>query len=141
MDKKLLEVATKGTYYNPANSHYGNKDIVICDRCQMADIKVSIGYEDLDLCLVCTHVLVDMNTKPTKSAKPLQEECTESSESESGMRMRQQMYRETKKPVTKMKQAMYDSESSESEPEVKPSSGTIKMMAQRMFKKPSKSKK
>lgn len=130
MNKKLLEVAKFGTYYNPANKHYDGKDTVTCDRCQMADIGVSIGYNDLDICLVCAHVITDMTREKLsdKYTKPIscdtkQINCdTESSD-------------DKKVRVTKMKQRMYtDTDSSEEEKEQTKPTQVRKMMGQRMYK-------
>lgn len=64
-------VYRKGTYYNPATSHYqkgqadGQKVHVDCDRCRRRNIPVSIGWEDYDICTIC---LVTIEAE--HSAKP-----------------------------------------------------------------------
>jgi hypothetical protein len=60
MDKKLLEVAKLGKYYNPTFSHYNSESGVTCDRCHMVDLKICIGYKDLDLCVRCVNIVTDL---------------------------------------------------------------------------------
>ena len=49
----LEKVATEGTYYNPATSHYNSSCRVICDRCKTENLPACIGLGQLDLCLNC----------------------------------------------------------------------------------------
>lgn len=75
MKNNLMDVFNNGKYYNPANAHYNYSGIVNCDRCNTSNIKVCIGYNDLDLCMQCVHYIsknvydsssVDTNPKVTK---------------------------------------------------------------------------
>lgn len=54
---KLLKY---GKYYNPAYLHYPNSNSkqVLCDKCDKIT-NVSIGYEQLDLCMLCINELTE----------------------------------------------------------------------------------
>ncbi len=52
-NETLLEVVTKGTKYKPAWKHYGEKTVVVCDKCYEDDIEESFGWEKYDLCVSC----------------------------------------------------------------------------------------
>lgn len=61
MDTKILKTFEIGIYYNPANSHYGGKGQVNCDRCMRTNIPVCIGFEDTDLCFRCVDWMSNTN--------------------------------------------------------------------------------
>lgn len=61
MDTKILKTFEIGIYYNPANSHYGGKGQVNCDRCMRTNIPVCIGFEDTDLCVKCVDLMSNTN--------------------------------------------------------------------------------
>jgi hypothetical protein len=42
-----------GTYYYPAERHYYAGCVVRCDRCNRTNLRASIGYQEMDLCLAC----------------------------------------------------------------------------------------
>lgn len=74
MEATFVSVYRNGVYYNPANSHYGNNmSTVNCDRCRKSNLKVCIGYKDLDLCMTCVDVLSskDSYVFPTKPIIPI----------------------------------------------------------------------
>ena len=79
MDSKLIEVFKKGKYYNPASDHHLSKDDdsgtvinVICDRCQVNNLKICIGYKDYDLCLKCVGAINDLHEeKKTERVAPV----------------------------------------------------------------------
>lgn len=52
------DVLKHGIFYNPAYLHYpnGNLKQVKCDNCEEL-INVAIGYNDVDLCMLCVHNL------------------------------------------------------------------------------------
>ncbi len=59
-DKLFFEIYKFGTYYFPANTHYGGPGEVGCDRCLRTDIAACIGWGDHDMCLAC---ISEINTK------------------------------------------------------------------------------
>lgn len=74
MDSDLIKTFTKGTYFNPANRHYGGQGQVNCDRCGMTNIKVCIGYSDTDLCMRCVYIMNSMDIfdpVPMMPSKPI----------------------------------------------------------------------
>lgn len=74
MDSDLIKTFTKGTYFNPANRHYGGQGQVNCDRCGMTNIKVCVGYCDTDLCMRCVYIMNSMDIfdpVPIKPFKPI----------------------------------------------------------------------
>ena len=69
INKRLLpiifhRVLKFGIFYRPAKSHYNfvyNK-IVVCDRCGKMDLKLCVGYANIDLCLSCIDLLSEEST-------------------------------------------------------------------------------
>jgi hypothetical protein len=57
MDLQLEDIVKNGTYYCPANKHYGFTGLVTCDRCQVQGLKVCIGYGQMDLCMRCVDIV------------------------------------------------------------------------------------
>jgi hypothetical protein len=54
MSNSLNVCFKKGTYYNPASTHYDNMSAnVICDRCRASNLTVCIGFGQTDLCMQC----------------------------------------------------------------------------------------
>jgi hypothetical protein len=53
MNSQFENVIKHGTYYYPADRHYYSGCIVRCDRCDRTNLKASIGYHEIDLCLAC----------------------------------------------------------------------------------------
>lgn len=49
----IESIIENGTFYYPANKHYGFKGVVNCDMCQRTNIEASIGFGDDDLCMEC----------------------------------------------------------------------------------------
>lgn len=50
-----------GKYFYPAVAHYYPGSIVQCDKCLRTNLRASIGYQDIDLCLSCAmHVEMNM---------------------------------------------------------------------------------
>lgn len=129
MDSKLLEVYKKGKYYNPAKSHHSSnydsdEEInVICDRCQMNNLTISIGYKDLDLCMRCVDAIREMEEKKDnqisrlceKSEKLANSALTLMKQNKFGTSGTVSKIREllgkNDRPVTKMRQKMYSSDS------------------------------
>lgn len=52
-NSKFSKVLKEGSYYNPANLHYGSEGTVSCDRCKREDISMCIGNSKNDLCMEC----------------------------------------------------------------------------------------
>jgi len=69
MDEKLKNICLYGKYYNPAEKHYGKKCDVICDRCFRHNLDISIGWQELDLCLQCVQVVNDQMDKQIKTTE------------------------------------------------------------------------
>jgi hypothetical protein len=57
-NNKFKDILKYGKYYNPAYLHYPNSTSkqVQCDKCNEL-INVCIGYQNMDLCMLCTHNL------------------------------------------------------------------------------------
>lgn len=53
MSSQFENVIKHGTYYYPAERHYYSGCVVRCDRCDRTNLKASIGYHEIDLCLAC----------------------------------------------------------------------------------------
>ena len=53
MNSQFENVIKHGTYYYPAERHYYSGCVVRCDRCNRTNLKASIGYHEIDLCLAC----------------------------------------------------------------------------------------
>uniref|UniRef100_A0A6C0C8Z7 Uncharacterized protein n=1 Tax=viral metagenome TaxID=1070528 RepID=A0A6C0C8Z7_9ZZZZ len=71
MDENLRNICLYGTYYNPADNHYGRKCDVICDRCFRHNLDISIGWQKLDLCLKCVQIINDQLKQPEReTVKP-----------------------------------------------------------------------
>lgn len=68
-DSKFEEILKYGTYYYPANKHYSGKGSVGCDRCKKTKLTSCIGYEQMDLCLICADELSNPSTIPEESPK------------------------------------------------------------------------
>lgn len=73
MDEKLLKIYKKGTYYNPAKSHYLSSDSdeeinVTCDRCQTNNLEICIGYKEHNLCMKCIDNIKDHITRRTTTS-------------------------------------------------------------------------
>ena len=70
-EEQMLTICKSGKYYNPASSHYDGKKTVVCDRCYRVNLDMCIGYEDNDLCLICTKQLIAIDRKkyPKKNKK------------------------------------------------------------------------
>lgn len=51
------ECIRQGKFYYPAVKHYYPNTIVQCDRCLRTNLRSSIGYSDLDLCLACAQYI------------------------------------------------------------------------------------
>ena len=51
-----------GQYFYPAVSHYSAGSIVQCDKCLRTNLRASIGYRTIDLCLACAQQ-IEMNMK------------------------------------------------------------------------------
>ena len=47
------KVIKLGTFFYPASKHYDRNVSVRCDRCFKTDLLSCVGFEQLDLCLVC----------------------------------------------------------------------------------------
>lgn len=60
-------IVQKGTYYFPANKHYAGYGHVICDRCSKTNIECSIGYQNLDMCMVCVDIISKQIANTTMS--------------------------------------------------------------------------
>lgn len=58
MDNKFSDLLKHGKFYNPAYLHYPNSTLkkVQCDSCENVT-NVSLGYGQMDLCMLCTHKL------------------------------------------------------------------------------------
>lgn len=52
-EQDLKNVYMYGQYSNPAWKRYNYETTVFCDRCRKANLKICIGYKQLDLCLDC----------------------------------------------------------------------------------------
>lgn len=63
-------IAKNGTYYYPANKHYGGQGAVVCDRCNKAGLKACVGYNTSDLCLKCVDIIVSGGLAPPAPAEP-----------------------------------------------------------------------
>lgn len=59
MDYQLVDTYNNGRYYNPAWKHYG-RGTVNCDRCKASNLKVCIGYKELDLCMRCVEIMSEL---------------------------------------------------------------------------------
>lgn len=59
MDNKFISIVKYGTYYFPANEHYGGQGYVTCDRCAKNKLNACIGYDSEDLCLNCVTVITN----------------------------------------------------------------------------------
>lgn len=57
MDNKFVNIVKHGTYFSPANKHYGGNGTVVCDRCAKTNLKICIGYGSDDMCLECVSVV------------------------------------------------------------------------------------
>ena len=57
-NNKFEDVLKYGTFYNPAYLHYPNSTSkqVKCDKCDKL-INASVGYNDMDLCMLCVNGL------------------------------------------------------------------------------------
>lgn len=57
-NNKFKDILKHGKFYNPAYLHYPNSvsKKVTCDNCENL-INVCIGYDQMDLCMLCTHKL------------------------------------------------------------------------------------
>ena len=51
--QQFADIIRFGTYFYPADRHYYSGCIVQCDRCNRTNLRASIGYRDVDLCLAC----------------------------------------------------------------------------------------
>jgi len=51
--EEFNNIIKHGTYYFPAERHYYAGCVVRCDRCNRTNLKSSIGYHEMDLCLAC----------------------------------------------------------------------------------------
>lgn len=80
MDFELNNVFKFGVYYNPAWQHYNAPTNVVCDRCKRTNLPVCLGYDSLDLCMLCVHEMSKIKSQPTVPVRPL-------------TRMSQDMYR------------------------------------------------
>jgi hypothetical protein len=99
MDSVLLNIYSKGKYYNPAWSHYGRHTNVVCDRCKSSQLKVCIGWEKYDLCMKCVDQLSKYNGTQIESDYD-------------GTRitmMEQRIFRDNRnQPLTRMSQGMFN---------------------------------
>ena len=52
-----------GTFYNPASSHYSNenKKNIECTHCAKQNLKVCIGFSDINLCMTCSETASNLN--------------------------------------------------------------------------------
>lgn len=72
IDKKtMLQIYSNGTYYSPANKHYGSDLVnVVCDRCFKNNLDICVGWLTHDLCLQCvTEIGNKINNKVDKAEK------------------------------------------------------------------------
>lgn len=53
LNNQFEDIIKHGTYYYPAERHYYAGCVVRCDRCNRTNLKTSIGYHEMDLCLAC----------------------------------------------------------------------------------------
>ena len=58
----LFSVLYYGSLYYPAWKHYGRPINVVCNYCGMQNLKISIGYLEMDLCLVCATNLLPITS-------------------------------------------------------------------------------
>ena len=59
MDNFIQQCCDYGTYYNPASLHYANVTAnVTCNRCYQDQLRVCIGYKNIDLCLLCVDQII-----------------------------------------------------------------------------------
>jgi hypothetical protein len=56
-ETQINEIVQKGVYYYPASSHYVRPCTVTCDRCMRTNLEASIGYNNLDLCMICVNIV------------------------------------------------------------------------------------
>lgn len=59
-------IILNGKIYCPAYTHYGSNPLmnIKCDKCFRNQLKVSVGYQDYDLCMNCVeHIASKMNYK------------------------------------------------------------------------------
>lgn len=66
VNQDFFDVYRHGTYYCPASKHYEHQysnPIVNCDMCNKQDISICIGYNKLDLCMLCMEKITSILTK------------------------------------------------------------------------------
>lgn len=85
--EKCVTCFKTGTYYNPADKHYGKVTKVRCDFCDTEKLPVAVGSGDaianssdgVDLCLECVHSLETMcATKKMADSKVADNKMTDS---------------------------------------------------------------
>ena len=58
------KIILNGKFYCPAYTHYGSNPLmnIKCDSCFRNQLRVSVGYQDYDLCVNCVeHIAAKMN--------------------------------------------------------------------------------
>lgn len=60
INPEIQQILSFGCYYNPAWVRYGQGTGVHCDLCQSKKLKMCIGYESRDLCLLCVYKLMNL---------------------------------------------------------------------------------
>jgi len=65
---KWDNILQNGELFVPSSKHYSHLGFVLvnCDRCKKENIKCSIGYRDVDMCLDCAAVIErrSLNLRP-----------------------------------------------------------------------------
>ena len=127
MDNNFISIVKYGTYYFPANEHYGGQGYVTCDRCAKNKLNACIGYDSEDLCLNCVTVITnsisDFNVPTPNLPLPFRPLT----------RMMQKKYIHDNEKMTFMAQNMYKPENSNKLNKPNNSENYLTYMQQDMF--------
>uniref|UniRef100_A0A6C0C6L4 Uncharacterized protein n=1 Tax=viral metagenome TaxID=1070528 RepID=A0A6C0C6L4_9ZZZZ len=99
MDENIKNICLYGTYYNPAEKHYGKECDVICDKCFRHNLDVSIGWQTYDLCLKCAQSVNRYLNKPVVEDNTEEIKCQ--------TKMVQHIFKPTGGPVKRMVQRQF----------------------------------
>ena len=68
---RYIFVLNNGMFSYPAWKRYGGNVTVICDKCRRYNIPACIGFENIDLCLLCANELSIMMSQPMLPMQPM----------------------------------------------------------------------
>lgn len=58
---KYTMTLNNGIWYYPAWRHYNSLVCVVCDRCNKSNLPACIGFDNIDLCILCVNDLININ--------------------------------------------------------------------------------